>query len=69
MIANRETALETLRGLIDTALDAPEGPVQVGVESDITAARGVAETAKHYLSAFESGRVSLPYFRAEGRPE
>jgi hypothetical protein len=62
LIRERETAMTELRKLVDTTLDAPEGPVQVGLESDIDSDRGVREVAKHYLSGVEKGRLCLPYF-------
>lgn len=65
-LKDKATALERLRSLAESTLDAPEGPVQVGTQEHITTPKGVAELARHYLSAFERGIVCLPYFSADG---
>jgi hypothetical protein len=50
--------------LADTLVKAPEGPVQVGVESRIMTTTAVREVAAHYYSAFQDGIHCLPYFSA-----
>jgi hypothetical protein len=64
-LKDKPTALDGLRSLAESTLDAPEGPVQVGTQRHIMIPKGVAELARHYLSAFERGIVCLPYFSAE----
>ena len=66
-IKDRPTALAGIRAMVDTTLAAPEGPVQVGSETDIGSERGLKEVAKHYLSAAETGKLCLPYFLVKGR--
>jgi hypothetical protein len=65
-LKDKATAIEALRSLAESTLDAPEGPVQVGTQRHIPTPKGVSELARHYLSAFEQGIVCLPYFSAEG---
>jgi len=61
-ITDNETALGACEELAGSKIDAPEGPVQVGQVKHILKEGSVAEIAKHYLSAFEKGYVTLPYF-------
>src|SRR5438132_12956345 len=52
IIESKEAALATLRRMADHSLKAPEGPVQVGVETKIATVEAVREMAAHYDSAF-----------------
>jgi hypothetical protein len=64
---NRVAAIGALRRIAGESVDAPEGPVQVGELDEAVSARGVEEMAKDYLSAFQRGVVTLPYFAASRR--
>ena len=64
-IESREAAMAWLRRMADTPLKAPEGPVQVGVESKIATGESLREMAAHYDSAFREGIRSFPYFTRE----
>jgi hypothetical protein len=67
MPLDRDGAMEVLRQVAVETVDAPEGPVQVGEFRDIHTIRGVEELAKHYLSAFERGVMTLPYFAVQSK--
>lgn len=43
-------------------IDAPEGPVQVGVEKKILTETSLKELAAHYHSAFSKEVRCYPYF-------
>ena len=62
LITNKEDALELLEGLIDSTVDAPEGPVQIGTSSRIISEFSVSELAKHYANAFKEDKKTFPYF-------
>lgn len=64
-IETRETALSVLRQLADALIKAPEGPVQVGVESRILTTTAIREIAAHYYSAFQDEIRCFPYFASE----
>jgi len=55
-------ALTELAGLADASINAPEGPVQVGVAKRILTPAAVNELAAHYHSAFSQGIRCYPYF-------
>ena len=61
-LKDRETALSKLKTLIDSTIDASEGPVQVGTEKQIQKEFAILELAKHYLDAFSNDKQVLPYF-------
>jgi hypothetical protein len=61
-IADEESAMQTIRSMMDSSIDASEGPVQIGTRKNIGSEFSIAELAKHYLSAFESNQETLPYF-------
>lgn len=62
MIRDRDSAMTVLAGLCRQRVDAPEGPVQIGILGKEEEDEAVAELAAHYLSGFESGRPVFPYF-------
>ena len=66
-VLTRNGAVELLQRLARESVDAPEGPVQVGDLDDATRSRGIEEMAKHYLSGFQRGTITLPYFAASRR--
>jgi hypothetical protein len=47
-------------------VQAPEGPVQIGVERKILTNESLKELASHYHSAFKQGIYCYPYFAAQG---
>jgi len=59
--------MAAIEELAEGEIDSPEGPVQVGKLDDIFTRQGLIELARHYHSAFRSGRVILPYFGALSR--
>ena len=61
-IKDKEAALSKLKSLIDSTVDASEGPVQIGTEKQIQKTIAIVELAKHYLDAFSNGKQVLPYF-------
>jgi hypothetical protein len=65
--ASRESALNELAGMSDKRISAPTGPVQVGVEKNITTSTAISEMAAHYYSGFSSGFQCFPYFAGEQR--
>lgn len=64
-IGSRDSAMDVLKGLADTVVKAPSGPVQVGVERRILTATAIHELAAHYHSAFQDGIRCFPYFAPE----
>ena len=65
IIQSRDSAMAELKRLADTLVKAPEGPVQVGVESRMMTTTAVQEVAAHYYSAFQDGIHCFPYFSAQ----
>ena len=61
-LGSMDQALEGLRQMADSTLDAPEGPVQVGTAKDILSEFAIGEMAKHYHAAFDSRKQTFPYF-------
>lgn len=59
-----DQALAEIASLADALIDAPEGPVQLGVESRILTETSVRELAAHYHSAFSKQVRCFPYFSA-----
>ena len=64
-ITDQESAMQIISEMVDSSVDAPEGPVQIGTRKDLGTNFSIAEMAKHYLSAFEAGKKTLPYFVGE----
>ncbi|HEB09725.1 MAG TPA: BrxE family protein [Spirochaetales bacterium] len=62
LIADKEDSLELLKVFIDSAVDAPEGPVQIGTTPKIISEFSVRELAKHYANAFQEDKRTFPYF-------
>lgn len=60
-------AMADLGRIAVEAVDAPEGPVQVGGLDEVVTERGILEMARHYHSGFQRGLVTLPYFASRGR--
>jgi len=63
-LKDQKTALYKLKSLIDSTVDASEGPVQIGMEKQIQKEFAISELAKHYLDAFSNDKQVLPYFSA-----
>ena len=63
-LKDKEAAVSKLKSLIDSTVEASEGPVQIGTEKQIQKEFTIAELAKHYLDAFTNGKQVLPYFSA-----
>jgi hypothetical protein len=61
-MSDKESALTMLDNLAQFRLDAPEGPVQVGVATKILRKDSISELAAHYHSAMSRGRTCYPYF-------
>ena len=64
-LLSQDAALAELASLADAAINAPEGPVQIGVQKRILTETSVQELAAHYHSAFSKGIRCFPYFSAE----
>jgi len=67
LIAAKEDSLELLKGFIDSTVDAPEGPVQIGTIPKIISEFSVRELAKHYANAFQEDKKTFPYFREKNK--
>jgi hypothetical protein len=57
-----DSAMDQLQGFVSTGVSASEGPVQIGVESQILRKNSIEELAAHYHSAFENDVHCYPYF-------
>lgn len=64
-VVSRDDAMSTLKQLADAVVNAPAGPVQVGVEQRILTTTAIRELAAHYYSAFQDGIRCYPYFASE----
>lgn len=64
-LPTKNDALAELAGMADAAIDAPDGPVQIGVEKKILTETSLRELAAHYHSAFSKGTRCFPYFSAD----
>ncbi len=62
---DKDGAMAALGDLADSVIDAPEGPVQIGVQKRILSQTSVQELAAHYHSAFKRGIRCYPYFSAD----
>ena len=60
--ATKEAAMEELAAMADASIEAPEGPVQVGIEKKILTDTSLKELAAHYHSAISKGIRCYPYF-------
>lgn len=61
----KDDAMKELASMADAAINAPDGPVQIGVEKKILTETALCELAAHYHSAFSKGTRCYPYFSAE----
>ena len=61
-LANRETALASLRELAGRQEIASMGPTRVGATSNLRSMDAWTVAAAHYLHAFEHGSQVYPYF-------
>lgn len=64
-LLSHDDAMTELASFADAAVDAPDGPVQIGVEKKILTETSLRELAAHYHSAFTKGTRCYPYFSAE----
>lgn len=64
-LPSKDDALSELASMVDASIDAPDGPVQIGVEKRILTDTSLREMAAHYHSAFSKGIRCYPYFSAE----
>lgn len=64
-----EGALDELGRFAESHLNAPIGPVQIGIPTKILTHNSISELAAHYYSAFRKGIKCFPYFasNANGR--
>ncbi|MDB6175051.1 MAG: hypothetical protein JWL59_4362 [Chthoniobacteraceae bacterium] len=60
-------AMAYLQTKAEMEIDAPEGPVQVGLLEDCATPTAIAEIARHYHAAFRTGTRVYPYFATKGR--
>lgn len=61
-IETKEQALERLKQIASSTVDAPDGPVQVGTLRKLMSDFAMEEMAKHYYDAFAMGKQTFPYF-------
>jgi hypothetical protein len=64
-LPTKNDALAELASMADSAVNAPDGPVQIGIEKKILTETALRELAAHYYSAFSKGTRCYPYFSAE----
>lgn len=64
-LPSKEEAMAKIAEMADASIDAPEGPVQIGIEKRILTDTSLRELAAHYHSAFSKGIRCYPYFTAE----
>ncbi len=64
-IQSRDEALEALKRIASSTVDAPDGPVQVGTLRRLLSDFAIEEMAKHYYDAFTSEKQTLPYFTVD----
>ena len=64
-IPAKQAAMNELASMADASINAPEGPVQIGVERKILSDTSLRELAAHYHSAFNKGIRCYPYFSTE----
>lgn len=64
-LPTKEEAMDTLASYAESQIQAPDGPVQIGVEKRILKEASIQELAAHYHSAFSRGIRSYPYFSAD----
>jgi hypothetical protein len=62
---SQDKALTELATIADSAIHAPDGPVQIGIEKKILTETSLRELAAHYHSAFSKGTRCYPYFSTE----
>lgn len=62
---SKEDALAELETMAGAKIEAPDGPVQIGVEKRILTDTALSELAAHYHSAFTKGIRCYPYFSSE----
>jgi hypothetical protein len=62
---NKEAALRRLRSFFTSPVEAPEGPVQVGIAKKIISNFTVEEIAKHYHDALSQDKKTFPYLTNE----
>ncbi len=65
LIASRDAALAALESLAAGKVPAATGPVQIGLEKQISSAASVGSMAAHYLAAFKAETKAYPYFAKE----
>lgn len=65
-IASKEHALTELQNLAGKAGKSSPGPIQIGRENEMTTAGSIRKIAESYLSAFQTGTQTIPYFAKGG---
>lgn len=65
LIASREIALDALSAVSSGTVPASTGPVQVGLEKQLSNPGVVGTIATHYLAAFKAETKAYPYFAKE----
>jgi hypothetical protein len=64
-LLSKGAAMAELASMADASINAPDGPVQIGVEKKILTETSMRELAAHYHSAFLKGTRCYPYFSTE----
>lgn len=65
-IISKEHALAELQKLAGKAGKSSPGPIQIGRENEMTTAGSLRKIAESYLSAFQAGTQTVPYFAKGG---
>ena len=60
-IESQDAAVAVLQVIVDSSGPLHEGPVQIGVVSDLESTRWLSEAARCYEAAFNAGLRSFPY--------
>lgn len=61
-IADRDSALNILKSMVNGDSKQAEGPTQAGTENDLYKPLSIKQMAKHYINAFEDSKEVYPYF-------
>ena len=62
LFKDKNTALEEIKNMTDSSLEASEGPVQIGNGRSLLKLSSLKKVAEHYAHAFENGKQTFPYF-------
>lgn len=64
-ISSRDTALAALAELASGTVSAATGPIQIGLEKQLSTVATLGTIASHYFAAFKAETKTYPYFAKE----